>query len=233
MTLQSNFKKLKQNKRAQIFLVCTVIMTIYMLSFVNIVYELNVQQYNKTIETDEFEAAFDNLRTETNDFIISMMANFSQPTTIITSNIIAGQILQNWLDFAQQQIVSKGYVAVLEIDDIIPTTLPVELLNQNGRIAFTGTIDVYMECNYMTIDTQFNYEIEYLVSYTNTATEAIIDVYYNSLVGSSYIGYAIVTVNAASTTSYYNGSYIYPAPLVGGDTIQCTTPEQILITYVV
>ncbi|MCK5046373.1 MAG: hypothetical protein KAS22_07325, partial [Candidatus Heimdallarchaeota archaeon] len=87
---------MKDNKRGQIFLVCAVIMTIYMLSFINIVYELNRTQYTEGLEIEEFQSAFDNFRTETNDYVISMLANFSQPATIIDSNTTAGLILQDW-----------------------------------------------------------------------------------------------------------------------------------------
>ncbi|MCK5299222.1 MAG: hypothetical protein KAJ76_09965, partial [Candidatus Heimdallarchaeota archaeon] len=124
---------MKDNKRGQIFLVCAVIMTIYMLSFINIVYELNRTQYTEGLEIEEFQSAFDNFRTETNDYVISMLANFSQPATIIDSNTTAGLILQDWLDFAEVQMLGKGYIAVFEIDELIPAVLPVELVSTNGR----------------------------------------------------------------------------------------------------
>jgi hypothetical protein len=226
-------KKLLKDRKGQIFLVCTVIITIYMLSFINIVYELNVTQYTEINAIEEFEDVYQNFRTETNNYIISLLANFSQPGSIITTNAIAGQLLQDWLDFAELQMFSKGYIAIFEIDEIIPITLPVELVNANGRLGFRGDIDVYLESSYMSIDTQFSYNMNYTLAYVNTATNALIEFSLQTLTGIEYIGYATVTVNAGATTSYYNGTYLAGAPLVGGDTIEATTEEQIIVTYVV
>lgn len=204
-----------------------------MLSFISIVYELNVTQYSETNAVEEFENAYQNFRTETNNFVFSLLANFSQPTSVITSDAIAGQLLQDWLDFAELQMIGKGYIAIFEIDEIIPITTPVELVNVNGRLGFRGTVDVYMESSYMSIDTQFNYNINYTLSYVNTATNALIEFSFQTLTGTEYIGYATVTVNAGATTNYYNGTYLAAAPLVGGDTILAITDEQIIVTYVV
>ena len=221
---------MKDNKRGQIFLVCAIIMTIYMLSFINIVYELNRTQYTEGLEIEEFQATFDNFRTETNTYVISMLANFSQPATIIDSNITAGLILQDWLDFAEVQMLSKGYIAVFEIDELIPAVLPVELVSANGRMSFRGDIDVFMECNYMSIETQLSYNINYTLVYTNTATNAIIDFYYETVYGITYLGYSQVTVNAAATADLYNGTYIYSAPLVPGDVVLGVSAEEVLVT---
>ncbi|NHJ40391.1 MAG: hypothetical protein FK731_10200 [Asgard group archaeon] len=226
-------KKTFKDKKGQIFLVCTIIIAIYMLSFISIIYELNVAQYSETNAVKEFENSFQNFRTETNNFVISLLANFSQPASIITSDAIAGQLLQDWLNFAELQMISKGYIAIFDIDEIIPITTPVELVNVNGRLGFRGTIDVYLECSYMSIDTQFNYNMNYTLSYVNTATNALIEFSLQTLTGIEYLGYATVTVNAGATTNYYNGTYLASAPLVGGDTIQATTTEQIIVTYVV
>jgi hypothetical protein len=231
-TMKKNkFKQfLKDNKKGQIFLVCTVIMTIYMLSFINIVYELNRTQYTEELEINEFQAAFDNFRTETDSYVINMLANFSQPATIIDSNLTAGTILQSWLDFAEIQMVSKGYIAIFEIDELIPAVLPVELVSTNGRMSFTGDIDVYMECNYMSIEIQLSYNIDYILTYTNTASNAIIDFYSDSIHGINYLGYSQVTVNAAATIDLFNGTYIYGTPLAPGDVVVGVSPEQIIVT---
>lgn len=231
---QNKFKQfLKDNKKGQIFLVCTVIMTIYMLSFINIVYELNRTQYTEEIAVNEFQATFDNFRTETDEYVISMLANFSQPATIIDSNATAGTILQSWLDFAEIQMLSKGYIAVFEIDELIPAVLPIELVSTNGRMSFRGDIDVYMECNYMSIVTQLSYSVNYTLVYTNTATNAIIDFYYETVFGINYLGYSQVTVNAAATTDLYNGTYIYSAPLAPGDIVVGVSAEQVIVTLTV
>lgn len=221
---------MKDKKRGQIFLVCAVIMTIYMLSFINIVYELNRTQYTEGLEIEEFQATFDNFRTETNAYVISMLANFSQPATIIDSNTTAGLILQDWLDFAEVQMLSKGYIAVFEIDELIPAVLPVELVSINGHMSFRGDIDVYMECNYMSIVTQLSYNIDYTLTYTNTATNVIIDFYYDTVFGITYLGYSQVTVNAAATTDLYNGTYLYTAPLAPGDVVIGVSAEQVIVT---
>ncbi|MGC9778273.1 MAG: hypothetical protein HZR80_03435 [Candidatus Heimdallarchaeota archaeon] len=220
---------LKGKRKGQIFLVCTVIMIIYMLSFVNIIYELNKTQYTKAIDTQEFQAAYENFKTETNNFVIAMLANYSLITTVIDSNATAGTILQNWLDFAEMQMISKGYVAVFEIDEIVPVILPILLANVNGRLTFIGDVDVYMESNYMTIDTQFSFNLNYTISYVNTAINAIIEFSSQSLLGISYIGYAQVTINGLPTTNLNNGTYIYSAPLAPGDIIQGVTAEQIIV----
>jgi hypothetical protein len=231
--MKSILKKNLKDKKGQIFLVCTVIITIYLLSFINIIYELNVNQYTEATAVEEFEAAYQNLRTETNDYVVSLLANYTQPGSIITTNAIAGQLLQNWLDFAELQMISRGYIAIFEINEIIPITTPVELVTANGFAGFRGVIDVYMECNYLSIETQFSYDFNYTISYVNTATNALIEYAYRSLYGLEYLGYATVTVNAAPTTSYNNGTYLAAAPLVGGDVIVGTTTDQIIVTYVV
>jgi hypothetical protein len=224
---------LKDNRKGQIFLVCAVIMTIYMLSFINIVYELNRTQYTEELEINEFQAAFDNFRTETDAYVITMLANFSQPATIIDSDTTAGLILQDWLDFAAVQMLAKGYIAVFEIDELIPGVQPVELINVNGVVSFRGDIDVYMECNYMSIVTQLSYDISYTLTYTNTATNAIIDFYVDTTLEINYLGYAQVTVNAGPTVDLFNGTYIYSAPLVGGDVVVGISPEQVIVTLTV
>ncbi|NHJ31987.1 MAG: hypothetical protein FK732_03910 [Asgard group archaeon] len=221
---------MRDNKKGQIFLVCAVIMTIYMLSFINIVFELNRTQYTEGIEIREFQATFDNFRTETNDFVVNMLANFSQPATIIDSNITAGIILQNWLDFSEVQMLGKGYIAVFDIDEIIPGVLPVELVSANGRMSFRGDIDVFMECNYMSIVTQLSFNFSYSLTYTNTATNAIIDFYYETVLGITYLGYSQVTVNAAPTIDLFNGTYIHSAPLAPADIVVGTSADQVIVT---
>ncbi|NHJ48057.1 MAG: hypothetical protein FK733_09740 [Asgard group archaeon] len=231
--MKSILKKNWKDRKGQIFLVCTVIITIYLLSFINIIYELNVNQYTETTTVEEFEAAYQNFKTETNGYVTSLLANYTQPGSIIATNATAGQLLQSWLDFAELQMISRGYIAIFEINEIIPTTVPVELVSSNGFVGFRGLIDIYMECNYLSIDTQFSYDMNYTLSYVNTATNALIEFSFGSLSGIEYLGYATVTVNAAPTTSYNNGTYLAAAPLVGGDVIEATTADQIIVTYVV
>ncbi len=226
-------KSLKDNTKGQVFLVCTVIIIIYMLSFISIVYELNQSQYNRTSDINEFTAAYNNFKTETDLFIISLIANYTQPGSIITTRAIAGQIIQNWLDFAELQMLQKGYVAVFEIDPYISPAIPVDLITANGQIGFRGNIDVYMESNYMSIDVRFSYSLDYTLSYVNTATTALIQFTQETVYGDNLIGYAEVTVNAGATTAFYNGTYLYGAPLVGGDTVVGTTPEQIIVTLTI
>jgi hypothetical protein len=192
-----------------------------------------VNQYTETTATEEFEASYQNFRTETNDFVISLIANYTQPGSYITTNAIAGQLLQNWLDFSELQMVSRGYIAIFEINEIVPITTPVELVTANGFVGFRGYIDVYMECNYLSIDTQFVYEMNYTLTYVNTASNALIEFAFRSLYGLEYLGYATVTVNAAPTLNYNNGTYLAAAPLVGGDVVEATTQDQIIVTLVV
>jgi len=224
------FKKLLKEKKGEIFLVCTIIIIIYMLSFIGILYELNVKQYNKTIEVQDFEAAFSNFQTETNNFVKSLLANYSQPLTIIVSNATAVQLMTNWLTFAEQQLALRGYTAVFAVEQ---TVEPFLLRKANGFIGLQGRISVYLSCTYETIDTQFRYNINYTLSFTNQPTYALIELMGHSTSGDFYIGYAEVTVNGGATTSYYNGTYYYSAPLVATDTIQAITNEQIIVTYVV
>jgi len=226
-------KSLKDNTNGQIFLVCTVIIIIYMLSFISIIYELNQSEYNRTSDISEFTATYNNFKTETDLFITSLLANYTQLGSIITTNATAGQIIQNWLDFAEQQMLQKGYVAVFEIDQYISPAIPVELVTANGRIGFRGDIDVYMESNYMSIDVQFSYNWNYTISYVNTATTALIQFNHQTVYSEILIGYAEVTVNAGATVDLYNGSYLFGAPLVGGDTVVGTTTDQIIVTLVV
>jgi len=226
----NQFKRLTKEKKGQIFLVCTVIIIIYMLSFIGIVYELNVRQYTKTIETQNFEAAFENFQTESTQFVHSLMANYSQPLTIIVSNATAIQLMTDWLTFAEQQFSLRGYTAVLEIDQ---TVVPFQLVKANGFIGFQGRIAVYVSCSYETIDTQFTYEVNYTLSYVNQPTYALIELSYQSSEGISLIGFADITVNGAPTTNYYNGTYYYSAPLVATDTVQAITDDQIIVTLIV
>ena len=134
--------KLKNNRKAQIFLVCTIIITIYMLSFITIVYELNFTQYSRTTEITEFKATYENLKTETGAFMKGMLANYSQIATLIDSNITAGTYLQNWLDFVEAQIVAKGYFVVLEINEIVPVTLPIEIAKGDGYTSIRANVDI-------------------------------------------------------------------------------------------
>jgi len=226
-------KNLRKNNKAQIFLICTIIITIYMLSFITIIYELNVTQYSRTTELNEFQATYDNFKTETNAFMNGMLANYSQIATVIDSNITAGTILQNWLDFAESQILTKGYFAVLEINEIVPVTLPIEVVKGNGFISIRANIDIYLECNYLSIDTELQYDNRYTIEYTNTATTTIINFYYETNYGTNYIGYADVTINGSAATNYYNGTYIYNTPVVATDVIQGITPEQIIVSLTV
>lgn len=227
-----NFKKnLNKRKKAQIFLVCTIIITIYMLSFITIVYELNVNQYSRTTELTEFQATYDNLKTETDAFIKGLLANYTLPTSVIADEIDAGAVLQTWLDFAEARILAKGYFAVLEINEIVPVTQPIAIGNGDGFASIQANIDIYMECNYLSIDTEFQYN--YLYTMDASVGSSLISVYYTSIYGVNYIGYADVTVNGAATTNLYDGTYTYSAPLVAGDVIQAITPEQIIITLTV
>ena len=217
---------LKDNKKAQVFLVCTVIITIYMLSFITIIYELNVNQYSRQAEITEFQAAYENFKTESDNFIHGMIANYSSVVTIIDSNATANTYLQNWLDFAEGQLFETGFFAVFEINSLL-------VAKGNGYVSLIADIDLFMECNYMTIDTQLLYSYRYTLTYTNTATEAIISFYYDTSLSTNYIGYGTVTVNAAATTTNYNGTYIYGTPLVGGDVVQGITNNQILVILTV
>jgi len=226
-------KNLKKKNKAQIFLICTIIITIYMLSFITIVYELNVTQYSRTTELAEFQATYDNLKTETNAFMKGMLTNYSQIATVIDSNITAGTILQNWLDFAESQILAKGYFAILEINEIVPVTLPIEVAKGNGFVSIRANINIYLECNYLTIDTELQYDYRYTIEYTNTATTTVINFYYVTSYGITYLGYADVTVNTLATTNYYNGTYVYNVPAVATDVIQGITPEQIIVSLTV
>ena len=227
MQIKKSLKSyLNSDKKAQVFLVCTVIITIYMLSFITIIYELNVNQYSRQAEITEFQAAYENFKTETDNFIFGMIANYSSVVTIIDSNATANTYLQNWLDFAEGQLFETGYFAVFEINNLI-------VAKGNGYVSITADIDLFMECNYMTIDTQLLYSYRYTITYTNTAIEAIINFYYDTNLETNFIGYATVTVNAVATTTFYNGTYTYAAPLVGGDIVQGITNDQILVILTV
>ncbi|MBN1331135.1 MAG: hypothetical protein JXA54_16810 [Candidatus Heimdallarchaeota archaeon] len=222
-------KSLKDNTKGQVFLVCTVIIIIYMLSFISIVYELNQNQYNRTSDINKFTASYNNFKTETDSFITSLIANYTQPGSIIVTNATAGQIIQNWLDFAEEQMIQKGYVAIFEINQYISPAIPVELVTTNGRIGFRGNIDVYMKSNYMSIDVQFSYNCNFTLSYVNTATSALIQFTHQTVYSENFIGYAEVTVNAGLTINLYNGTYLFGAPLVSGDTVVGTTENQIIV----
>lgn len=218
--------QLKDNKSGQIFLVCTVIITIYMLSFITIVYELNVNQYSRNTEIAEFQSSYENFRTETEGFMKGMIANYSSIVTVIDSDATATQYLQNWLDFSERQLLEKGYFAVFQINSL-------SLAKADGFISLDVDFDLYMECNYMTIDTNLPYSYLYTVSYTNTATTAIVSFSYDFNTVTNNIGYATVTINGAPTTNLYNGSYIYGTPLVAGDVILAITEDQIEVTLTV
>jgi hypothetical protein len=226
-------QQLKSNKRGQIFLVCTVVMIIYMLSFINILYELNLNQFTQSADTAEFEATFDNFRVETDQIIKGLLANYSQPGSVITTNSTAAQILDEWLTFSEKQVLKHGYIGIFEIDEIIPVSLPIELVKANGYLSIRCNIDVYMECSYSSIEIQLQYFYYYALEYTNTATNALIDFYYNDTTITNYIGYAEVTVNALPTTSLFNGTYIHSAPLVATDTIEGITQEQIIVSLTI
>ena len=235
--IKMKFKRMKNNqkndkKKGQIFLVCTIIIIIYMLSFIGVIYELNAYQYTQAIEMEKFQSTYENFETETNNFVLALTANATQPGTIITSNAVAAQFLQDWLDFAEKEIITKGYAAFFDIDELSPT-LPVEIVNVNTRVGFRANIDVYMKSNYMTIDTQFSYNFNYIISYVNTATNARITFRFENQFGVKYIGYAIVTVNNLATTDWNNGTYIYSSPLVAGNIIRAISLEQIRVRYTV
>lgn len=238
MKLKTNDKKsflakLQSSKKGQIFLVCTVIIIIYLLSFISIVFELNKTQYSQTVEINDIKNAYENFRIETKDYMLGMLANYSLPATLIDSNATAGSFLQDWLDFAEKQMIARGYIAIFEIDEIIPTTLPIEIVNINGRASIRAYIDVLLENNYLTIDTQLIYYFSYSSTYINTATNGYITLSYDNSYDQNFVGYADVRVNGAVTVNLYNGTYVYSAPLAPGDIIQCTTSEQIIVTRVV
>jgi len=130
-------------------------------------------------------------------------------------------------------MIQKGFVAVFELDEIVPVVLPVELVTSNGRIGFRGDIDVYMECNYMSIEVQWKYNFNYTLTYVNTATTALIEFSCQTIYSVNLLGYAQVTVDGGPTTNFYNGTYLYGTPLTGGETIQATSTEQIIVTLIV
>ncbi|MFW9923055.1 MAG: hypothetical protein ACFFDW_07170 [Candidatus Thorarchaeota archaeon] len=231
--MKQRFNKYLKNKRGQVFLVCTVIIIIYMLSFITIVYELNLTQFSKNTEIKDFQSSYENFKTETSNFMKSMLANYSQITTIIDSNATAGQLLEDWLNFAEQQMFAKGYFAVFEINEIIPITTPIELVKGNGFLSITANIDVYLECNYLSIDVELQNYFRYELSYTNTATTAEINFYYVTLLNTIYMGYSQVTVNSLATLNLNNGTYIYSSPLVATDVVEGITSDQIIVTLVV
>jgi hypothetical protein len=100
-------------------------------------------------------------------------------------------------------------------------------------MAITAYIDVLLENNYLTIDTQLICYFDYTTTYVNSATNGYITLSYQDSYTQSYLGYAEVTVNGGATTNLFNGTYIYSAPLAPGDVIQCTTSEQIIVTRTV
>lgn len=204
-----------------------------MLSFINIVFELNQNQYAQTVAIDDIKNAFENFKIETNDFMLGMLANYSLPATLIDSNATASTFLQDWLDFAEKQMVARGYIAIFEIDEIIPTTLPIEIVKINGRMAVRANIDVLLANNYLTIDRQLFFYYNYSTTYINSATNGFINLYYEDNYDQNFVGYADVTVNGLPTGNFYNGTYVYSAPLAPGDVIQCVTAEQIIITRTV
>ncbi|MHA1125669.1 MAG: hypothetical protein ACTSO7_08430 [Candidatus Heimdallarchaeota archaeon] len=230
---KSFLAKLKSSKRGQIFLVCTVIIIIYMLSFITIIFELNKNQYTQIVETKDIENAFENFKVETNNFMLGMLANYSLPATLIDSNATASIFLQDWLDFAEKQMIARGYIAIFEIDEIVPVTLPIEIVKINGRMAIRAYIDVMLANNYLTIDTQLVCYYNYSTTYVNTATNGYITLYCEDSYNQNFVGYAEVTVNGATTANLYNGTYVYSAPLAPGDVIQCVTTDQIIITRIV
>ena len=155
-----------------------------------------------------------------------MIANYSSPVTVIDSDATATQYLQNWLDFSERQLLEKGYFAVFEINSL-------SLTKADGLISLDVDFDIYLECNYMTIDSNLPYSYLYTLSYTNTATTAIVSFSYDFNAITNNIGYATVTINGAPTTNLYNGSYIYSSPLVGGDVVLAITEDQIEVTLTV
>jgi hypothetical protein len=231
-SLRSFIKKIKSAKRGQIFLVCTVIIVIYLLSFISIVFELNKTQYSQTIEINNMNNAFENFKTETGDYMKGMLANYSLPATLIDSNVTAATFLQAWLDFAEKQMVSNGYMAIFEIDQITPIN-PIEVVQVNGRMSIEAYIDVLLASNYLTIDTQLSYYFSYETTYVNTVTNGYITLTLDDGANINNLGYAEVTVNGGTTVNLYNGTYVYSAPLGAGDVIECTTIEQIIVTRTV
>jgi len=204
-----------------------------MLSFINIVFELNQNQYAQTVAIDDIKNAFENFKIETNDFMLGMLANYSLPATLIDSNATASTFLQDWLDFAEKQMVARGYIAIFEIDEIVPITLPIEIVKINGRMSVRAYIDVLLANNYLTIDRQLICYYNYSTTYINSATNSFITLYYEDSYDQNFVGYADVTVNGLPTANFYNGTYVFSAPLAPGDVIQCVTAEQIIITRTV
>jgi len=107
---KSFLAKLQSSKKGQIFLVCTVIIIIYLLSFISIVFELNKNQYSQNVEINDIINAYENFKIETQDFMLGMLANYSLPATLIDSNVTAASFLQDWLDFAERQMIARGYI---------------------------------------------------------------------------------------------------------------------------
>ncbi|MHA1186660.1 MAG: hypothetical protein ACTSSK_07270 [Candidatus Heimdallarchaeota archaeon] len=229
---KSFLAKLQSSKKGQIFLVCTVIIIIYLLSFISIVFELNKNQYSQNVEINDIINAYENFKIETQDFMLGMLANYSLPATLIDSNVTAASFLQDWLDFAERQMIARGYIAIFEIDQISAPE-PIQIVNINGKMAITADIDVLLENNYLTIDTQLAFYFDYSITYLNTATNGYITLSYQDASSQNYVGYAEVTVNGGATINLYNGTYIYSAPLAPGDVIQCITAEQIIVTRII
>ncbi len=229
---KSFLAKLQSSKKGQIFLVCTVIIIIYLLSFISIVFELNKNQYSQNVEINDIINAYENFKIETQDFMLGMLANYSLPATLIDSNVTAASFLQDWFDFAERQMIARGYIAIFEIDQISAPE-PIQIVKINGKMAITANIDVLLENNYLTIDRSLTFYFDYSTTYLNTATNGYITLSYQDASSQNYVGYAEVTVNGAATINLYNGTYIYSAPLAPGDVIQCITAEQIIVTRII
>ncbi|MBD3189855.1 MAG: hypothetical protein GF308_04390 [Candidatus Heimdallarchaeota archaeon] len=227
-----NFFKINawSNKKGQIFLVCTVIMTIYMLSFINIIYELNEKQFSYSPETTELEELYDNFIMETEDLLENLLINYTQPTSTM-DEAAATQYLQNWLDFIEARFIRRGYLAVIEIDPVNS----LDLSSGNSYESIECYLNIYLESNYLTIETQLQSKFNYSLIYTpNPGVDASVTFFYETLTERFYIGYGSVAINGQPTTDYFNGTYYYnlPPPAPGSATIVCVAPNQLTLAAV-
>ncbi|TFG01481.1 MAG: hypothetical protein EU542_06890 [Promethearchaeota archaeon] len=225
-------KRLGKKKRGEVFLVCTVVMIIYMLSFISVIYELNQTQYDQQTDTAEFEEAYHNFYVETKQFMHSLLANYSQPGSIITDDITAGQILDQWLEFSEQQMTERGYFASFEINWITPGQ-PLEITEGDGFISIYCLIDVFLACNYLTIETQIETDLIYQLNYSNLVADALITFYYETIIERVYLGYSTVEVNGSPTESWLNGTYYHSSLLGAGDNIVATASNGIIVSSTV
>ncbi|MEA2071407.1 MAG: hypothetical protein U9O98_08965 [Asgard group archaeon] len=226
-------RKIKKGKRGQIFLVCTIIIIIYMLSFINVVYELNESQYTRPLQIAEFENTYQNFKTETRALIHTVLVNYTQPGTVITGNFSASQIVDQWLIYAEDRMLEKGYNAQFEIIPLLPPTLPVRVAKGNGYASILCNISIYMTCNYLTIDTELHIYHNYEIDYQNSTTFSSIILEYENIYNKGYEGYANVTINGIPAENLYNGTYLHSSPLGSGDIIQAITNENVIITRIV